>query len=180
MTEETPREEGDQGRQETGSLSYDEIYSLHFERIFAFLMGRLADRDRALDLTQEVFLRLIKTNPRPSSIRENVVAYLYGIARNVTADFLAAKGKLSLTDLEKAGPIPEPFREPQFDTFGLERCVGKLKEIDRRILDSHFHLGENHREIAGRLGLSHGNVRIRFHRALQQLRQCMQKIEARL
>ena len=41
------------------SSSLSELYPRYFNRVFAFAYGRLADRDNALDLTQEVFLRFI-------------------------------------------------------------------------------------------------------------------------
>ena len=155
------------------SYSLSELYPRYYNRVFAFAYGRLADRDNALDLTQEVFLRFIKTNPQPSQIRSSIPAYLLGIARKALADFWSDRLKLPQEDMVAVESIPQHLNEPWIEKLALERCVQQLKAVDRRILQLHFLEGQNHKETASRLAMRHGQVRQRFSRALEQLRKCL-------
>jgi RNA polymerase sigma factor (sigma-70 family) len=67
----------------------------------------------------------------------------------------------------------DPVQEMLEHNTELSVCLDRLKETDRVIIVRHFWLGENHREIAGELGMNHGQVRQRFIRALSRLKKCM-------
>lgn len=156
---------------ETGwTPAADEVYRRHFDRIFAFVYGRLEDRDQGLEITQEVFYRFLKGGRGPSLPEDEVVRYLYGIARNVVADFFADRKSWRSLDVDAGSLVPPARWDTGIDTVLARQCLDRLNETDRTILARYFYRGDTHREIASSLGMSPGNVRQRFHRALLRLR----------
>ena len=55
----------------------------------------------------------------------------------------------------------------------LLRCLGSLGDRARRVLELSFHEELESEEVASRLALSRGNVRVIRHRALAALRACL-------
>lgn len=148
----------------------EQLYREHFRRIFAFAYGRIEDREQALELAQEVFLRFFEGERGPTLPDREVTQYLYGIARHVVADFLAGRSARPTLSIENTGPVPASLKEPGVDALLVEKCLGRLNETDRTIMTQYFYRGDTHREIASRLGMREGSVRQRFRRALRKLR----------
>jgi len=155
----------------------EEIYRRHFHRIFAFAYGRLEDRDDGLEVTQEVFFRFLKGGRSPSLPEDEVIRYLYGIARNVVADHLAGRFTWKTVGLEEEVRLPEHLKEPGIDALLVEQCLARLNDTDRTILARYFCRGDTHREIASSLGMTQGSVRQRFHRALAGLRKWLSEAD---
>jgi RNA polymerase sigma-70 factor (ECF subfamily) len=74
--------------------------------------------------------------------------------------------------VELAGPAPT--LRPRLDHDRLERCVQNLKERERALIVMTFYDEETGAGVASFLGLSEANVRVIRHRAIHQLRQCME------
>ena len=163
------------GRDENFTLSFEEIYTRNFRRIFSFMSARLSERETARDLAVEVFVRFLKT--RPSVIRKNVPSYLYGIAKKVLADYRRDKKRIATeehsVDLEK---LPAPEALDIVDIFALKEGIKQLEVVDREILNLRFWNDESHKEIAKHLGMSPIQVRQRFHRALKRLRKLLDEL----
>jgi RNA polymerase sigma-70 factor (ECF subfamily) len=63
---------------------------------------------------------------------------------------------------------------PRLDRDRLSRCVEALKERERSIVVMTFYDERTAAESAGFLGISEANVRVIRHRAIKQLRGCME------
>ncbi len=141
-------------------------------RFLAFLTSRVGDPDTAEDLLQTGVLQAIR---KADSLRdeERVVAWIYRILRNVLADWgrqRAAVGRAEehLLRFELA-EVPPPDVEAE-----LCACVGELlgtlppEQSDLLRLVELDHVTPS--EVAGQLGLTPGNARVRIHRARAALR----------
>lgn len=80
-------------------VAFGEMYRRYHDRIHGYCLARIMDAQAAEDATQEVFLRLLQSDP--ASV-ENPRAWLYGVARNVSADCLRRRIRLAET-----GPAEE-------------------------------------------------------------------------
>src|SRR4051812_17463166 len=98
MTDETIMEAVKDGNLQQASLLFDRYH----KRIFNFLARMTMDRDLAEDLTQNVFLRIIRYR---TSYRQGLKfqSWIYQIARNVFSDhYQANKNRFSdFVDVEK-------------------------------------------------------------------------------
>jgi RNA polymerase sigma factor (sigma-70 family) len=63
---------------------------------------------------------------------------------------------------------------PRLDHEQLTRCVQNLRERDRAAIVMTFYDEQTSADVAGFLGVSEANVRVIRHRAIHQLRGCME------
>ena len=164
-------ERGKERSEGESSFPFEETYSKYFHRILEFMSTRVRNRENARDCAQEVFLRFMKTNPHPSSIKKNLASYIHGIAKKVAADFLSGSLPFRSETRKEAEPVLEISEERLLETYTVEKSFRRLNMTDRKILTYYFWVGEKHREIASRLGMNHDQVRQRFHRALGKLKE---------
>src|SRR5712692_545400 len=65
---------------------FGELYDIHFERIYAFVARRVRDRDKAEDLTAEVFHKALANLKSYEWRGAPFVAWLFRIAANAVSD----------------------------------------------------------------------------------------------
>ena len=142
----------------------------------AQLYGRkhLHDEDRARDLAQAVMLAVLEA-ARAGRIGDpmRVDRFMLGICRNVTLRMREADARAQPTDmaeLDVLSFLPEP--EPMA-VGALVQCLHHLDERARTVVHLSFTEGKAADEIATALETTAGNVRVLRHRAVAQLRRCM-------
>src|SRR5689334_8732648 len=79
---------------------FGDLYELHFERVYAFIVRRVRDRDASEDLTSEVFHKALSNLERFEWRDVPFVAWLYRIAGNAIADRAKRTGR-------EVGELPE-------------------------------------------------------------------------
>ena len=70
--------------------------------------------------------------------------------------------------------LPAPRQAPPIDHGRLARCVQGLKERERTVVVLTFYDERTAADSGRALGLSEANVRVIRHRAIKQLRTCME------
>jgi RNA polymerase sigma-70 factor (ECF subfamily) len=145
------------------------LYEANFERVYAFIVGRVRDRDVAQDITAEVFHQALANLGRFEWRGVPFSAWLIRIAANAIAD------RWQRTNREQELP-PEELAEPGVDG-ALERrtmlfkLVDALPEDQRTVILRRFVEQRSIREIAHELGRSEGAVKQLQFRALQSMRE---------
>lgn len=158
------------------------LYDIHFERIYAFVARRTRDRDKAEDLTSEVFHKALANLKTYTWTGAPFAAWLFRIAANAVFD----QAKRSARDLVNAsGNVndpPEPSGGPEQEDADararLFRLVEKLPAEQRRVVFGRFVEQQSIREIAQQLGKSEGAVKQLQFRALEKLRSQMEGAHA--
>ena len=149
----------------------EQAFTLLYRRrqagIYRFAFQMSGSHPVAEDVTQEVFLTLVRDGARYNPGRASLAAYLYGIARNLV---LRGLERQRPADIEAAGAI-RSSSDPAGD---LER-----DESIRGVRDAVLALPAHYREVAvlcdlhemayedaaAALGCAVGTVRSRLHRA---------------
>ena len=162
---------------QTDPGKFGALYDSHFEQIYAFVTRRVRDRDKAEDLTAEVFHKALANLKKYEWRGTPFAAWLYRIAANVTADF----SKRSARERNVEDP-PEPSGGPEQEAIEtrarLFRLVDKLPRERRRVVFERFVEQRSIREIAQQLGKSEGAVKQLQFRALEKLRSQMEGAHA--
>ena len=70
--------------------------------------------------------------------------------------------------------VPEQWEMPHLDGARLARCVQALRERERTVVVMTFYDDHTSAESGRALGISEANVRVIRHRAIRQLRTCME------
>ena len=151
------------------------FYSEHGEELRLYLARRLDCAQTAADLTQEVFVRLMRSDATVAV--ENPRAYLYRIASNLLADhFRGAKRQPTVvgtplweTVADKA-PGPESALLTRDDLRRLERAIDELPPRQRDVLLLHKFDGHSYQAIAEQLGIAKNTVMVHMMRALAHCR----------
>ena len=153
---------------------FAELYEANFERVYAYVVRRVRDRDEAQDLTAEVFHLALKSLPRFEWRGVPFAAWLFRIASNEIADRSKSIGKRRAheriyqeTDagVEDASSIDEAERRAR-----LFKLVERLPRDQARVITMRFAEDRSIREIATALGRSEGSVKQLQFRGLQNLR----------
>lgn len=155
------------------------LYDLHFERVYAYVARRVANRAEAEDVTADVFQRALASLPRFEWRGAPFVAWLYRIAANAIRD------RWQRTAREKGNPsagepsVPaDPGIEEIEQRARLFRMVATLPEDQQRVLVMRFAEEKSLREIAAAIGRSEGAVKQLQFRALENLRARMSESNA--
>src|SRR5262245_22043045 len=72
---------------------FDEVYAAHRDALHAFFLGRTGDPETALDLLQELFLRVWRSLSSIDALPpERQPFWMYSVARNLVVDHYRARG----------------------------------------------------------------------------------------
>lgn len=159
---------------------FEEIYDLEGDAIFRFCLMRVSNREQALDITQETFLRLWQSLTNGKEI-ENSKAFLFTIARRLIIDWYRKKKSFSLDDMFMGNDKEESFDvlDKSTDEKSLEigaegrYLLSKIKELkdkDRDILYLRFVEDLSPPEIGKMFGISANAASVRINRGLEELR----------
>lgn len=150
------------------------LYDIHFERVYAFIARRVQDRDRAEDLTSEVFHKALANLTRYEWRGAPFAAWLFRIAANAISDQVKRAAREPDHGEEPAEASEEPNQETVEVRARLFRMVEKLPADQQRVIFGRFVEQRSIREIAQQLGKSEGAVKQLQFRALEKLRSQME------
>ena len=145
-----------------------EIYLQYHDSLVRVLYRRTGDRERAEELTQEVFARAVAAPPR------NPRPWLFAVALNlVREEGRKASRQGRRLELYKAEQ-PAATSSPDDDLIrdekvkGVREALGTLTERDREVLLLQAE-GFNSEELAATLGLARGAIGTTLARARRRL-----------
>jgi RNA polymerase sigma factor (sigma-70 family) len=157
------------------------LFERHHLAVFDFLARMTGDRAAAEDLTQDVFVRILKY--RATFRNEgSFQTWLFRIARNARADYFKRRGgveHISDEGIDPPADTPGPARllEQGQDAARLRQALLRLREDRRELIVLARYRGMTHEEIAELLGVDPGAVKVRFHRAIKELREIYLSLE---
>jgi RNA polymerase sigma-70 factor (ECF subfamily) len=149
------------------------LFERHHRPLYGFFMNLTRNAPLSEDLCQEVFLRVLRYAP---SFRAGADfrPWLYQIARNVLVDH--HQRLRPLTDLEVADHLPDPqpgaqaLAIAQADAERLGQALARLPLEKRELLLLSRDPGFSAQDLAGLYGCTPGALKVRVHRALNDLR----------
>jgi RNA polymerase sigma-70 factor (ECF subfamily) len=150
-----------------------EAYDAFSDAIFRHCLFRVRDRDLALELMQETFLRALQSTRKGSNIT-SMKAFLYRIAHNLIIDhYRRDHGDVSLDELQEAIDFDaeDVSQNPLRDVAATE-VLEKLQEMQepyRSAVVMRFVDGLEPRDIAELLGVTANVVSVRIRRGLDRL-----------
>lgn len=147
---------------------FAELYEENFERVYAFVVRRVRDRQDAQDLTSDVFQQALANLSRFEWRGVPFAAWLYRIAANAVADHFK-KSSREVTGISADEMAGDGIADIE-QRASLFRSVDRLPGDQRRVIVMRFAEGKSIREIAEELGRSEGAIKQLQWRGLQSLR----------
>jgi len=147
-----------------------EIFDRYHKKVYRIAYGVVRSREEALDVVQEVFIKLFRTI-RNFKGESRFYTYLYRMAMNSAIDHARKMKKTSAISIEEEGfPLPDtPEGRPDRVLLHKE-LEGKVKEaLEKLPKDQRAAIlfreveGLSYEEIAEAMGCSIGTVMSRLH-----------------
>ncbi len=157
------------------------IYEAEHDAVFRFCFFRVSDREKALDLTQESFVKLWKHMLENTKV-DNPKAFLFVVARHLIIDWYRKKKTLSLdfynsNELGKGFDVADESGASEIETSSdakrVTSMISKLPPQYRDAVYLRFVEDLPPRDIAQILKLSTGVVSVRITRGIQELRRML-------
>lgn len=149
------------------------LYDLYHIRIFNFFLKITRDRELSSDLSQSVFLRMLKYRNSYKAEME-FKAWLYQIARNIYRDHLK-KDRIQFSGYHSVENVKDDsFQEIESDNereIVLRKALGNLPQEMKEIIVLSKFQQLRYCEIAKILGISVPNVKVKVHRAILKLKE---------
>jgi len=153
-------------------VSFRTLVAVHKDRTFRAALRVLANRDEALDVTQEAFLALHRHAGRVPD--DAVGPWLVRVATNRSIDRVRRRKRARTTPL--SGEVPAPDDRPAESAARAEEharvraALAKLPERQRQVLAMRVMEQRTFVELSRALGISEGAAKVHFRRGLAALR----------
>jgi RNA polymerase sigma-70 factor, ECF subfamily len=152
----------------------EELYLLHFDRIYSYLHLSLGNRHDAEDLTTQTFLKMLESIGRFRWQSAPFSAWLFRIAHNLAMDHFRSRRRVRTEeDVPELPGAEESSAEDQaLDSLGdagMLELMERLSADQRQVLTLKFLFGFANAEVADILDKTEGAVKSLQHRALASL-----------
>jgi RNA polymerase sigma-70 factor (ECF subfamily) len=160
----------------------EELYLIHFDRIYGYLHVSVGNRADAEDLTTQTFLRMLESIGRFRWQSAPFSAWLFRIAHNLAMDHFRASKRWQPEEEvpEEPGSAAPSADEEAMRSLGREslfELIESLSPEQRQVLTLKFVFDFSNAGAAAVLGKSEGAVKSLQHRALTSLQKRLQRTE---
>jgi RNA polymerase sigma-70 factor (ECF subfamily) len=152
----------------------EELYLLHFDRIYSYLHMSVGNRHDAEDLTTQTFLKMLESIKRFRWQSAPFSAWLFRIAHNLAMDHFRAHRRWQP---EEDVPEPPGSSEPSAEAEAMQ-SIGRASMLEmietlsieqQQVLTLKFVFNFANAEVATILGKTEGAIKSLQHRALVSL-----------
>ncbi|HZZ99235.1 MAG TPA: sigma-70 family RNA polymerase sigma factor [Candidatus Paceibacterota bacterium] len=149
------------------------IFDNFAPQLHRFFMARTSQRETAQDLTQEVFLKLVRNIKQFDPEAGDFTPWFWRVAHNTLIDhFRQKKPQQYLTDMEREGEnIPDAMDSTavRAELREVLEIVKMFSEEEQEIFEMYFLTDMAYAEIAKVTGKSESNLRVIIHRIRQKI-----------
>jgi RNA polymerase sigma-70 factor (ECF subfamily) len=155
-----------------------ELYRRFAPRVRLYGLRHLRDRSAADDLAQQVMLVVIqRLRAGEVADTDQIGSFVLGTSRMVAVSLRRTERRRhALRErFEVRGHPSVRLDESSIDEQRIAPCLAAARERDRTILLLTFYGEKSASEIAASLGMSSGGVRVARHRAVEAMRECLER-----
>ena len=154
----------------------ERLYREHADRVYGLCLRMCADRVRATELAQDVFVRAWEQLDRLQPGTDEG-AWLWRVAKNAVLNAMRSDRRR----LARVAPVAEPglLERAELGTplpvrrLSIDAAIARLPDRAREVFVLHDVEGFAHAEVAQMLGLAEGTVRAHLHRARSLMRETL-------
>jgi RNA polymerase sigma-70 factor (ECF subfamily) len=154
----------------------DRLIRRYYDEIFRFVRRQVSPEDAALDLTQDIFISVLRTlvhyDPRKAGFR----TWLYRIATNKTVDYFRSRSACGaeMLSTDEVEPIDATDFTRQIENADFARRVSEhlaaLPSDTQRIFRLHVFGGYTFKETAELLKIPESTAKTTYYRLTNTLR----------
>jgi RNA polymerase sigma-70 factor (ECF subfamily) len=162
--------------------TFSKIYDKYIEKIYRFVFFKVNSQETAEDLTSETFSKTWAFFKEKDKKIDNIQAFLYKTARNLVIDHYRQKGKLKIVSAENP-IIADPRQnlkeraELNSDLELVVKALSELKDDYQNVIIWSYLDDLATSDVSRLLGRTESATRVLLHRALNSLREKLNKTE---
>jgi RNA polymerase sigma-70 factor (ECF subfamily) len=152
----------------------EELYLLHFDRVYSYLQLTVGNRHDAEDLTNQTFVKMLESIERFEWRKAPFSAWLFRIAHNLAVDHFRSRKRWQPEE-EPPEPRDAEHRSAEDEALhalgrrSMLAMIEDLSDDQQQVLTLKFVFNFSNGEAASILGKSEGAVKSLQHRALASL-----------
>lgn len=152
-------------------MSSAELYETFGERVLAYVSARVSNRQDAEDITAETFEKATRALPSYDETKASYSTWVYTIARNTMTDYFRKRRQFVVLSDEVAsdGEIDDDLLAEE-TLEELAAALMRLPQDERDIVVLRYYHGLPLTEVAEKMRMSNGMVKLRHQSALTALR----------
>jgi RNA polymerase sigma-70 factor (ECF subfamily) len=164
---------------------FENIYNEHIDQLYRFTLFRVSDKEKAIDIVQDVFFKYFKyltdSLSNENELEFNHKAFLFKTIRNTIIDHYRKKQSQSLDDLLEAGYEYSSDEDISHNTsvdIDYKAVVKSLKGLDldsQELVYMRFIEGLSLADISEITGQKENTIAVKIHRILEKLKQRYEK-----
>jgi len=174
--------------QQGNHQAFTELITLYQQKVFKLAFGFFQDRDDAMEIVQETFLRVYEKIDRfkRSNKQTAFQNWVYRIAYNLCIDYYR-KFKKQKTDekelyefyesQERETTNPEDQIDRVHFRHTVKKCMMQLSKRQQMVFLLKHYSNLKHQEISSILNLSVGTIKSLYHRAMKNLEKQLYRFE---
>jgi RNA polymerase sigma-70 factor, ECF subfamily len=166
--------------QQGDRLALEELYLMHFDRIYSYLQMSVGNRHDAEDLTNQTFVKMLESIERFEWRKVPISAWLFRIAHNLAMDHFRSRRRWQPEE-EPPEPTGEEARSAEDEalqaigTQSMLAMIDGLSHDQQQVLMLKFVFNFSNAEAATILGKTEGAIKSLQHRALGSLQRQLGK-----
>ncbi len=163
--------------QQQDQEAFAQLYERHFDKIYRYIALKIGNRMEAEDMTQQVFLKALRSISSYKWKDIPFSAWLYRIAHNQVVDYLRKKTRHPTTTLDEPLAIsdsnPQKTAEHKLGIEELMMAARRLTPAQQEVLALRFTSELPITQVAMIMGKSEGAVKALQHSAIVALRKLL-------
>ena len=163
--------------QQRDQAALTQLYEDNFDKIYRYIVIKIGDRTEAEDMTQQVFLKALKSISTFKWKGTSFSAWLFRIAHNQVVDHWRKKSKRVTVPLDdtirSTSGNPVPMVEQKMAVEELASAIKILTKAQQEVISLRFGGDLPIAQVARLMGKSEGAIKALQHSALLSLRRVM-------
>jgi RNA polymerase sigma-70 factor, ECF subfamily len=159
--------------------AWQDLFEGYFRKMYNFAYVRTGDIHLSEEIAAEVFAAAARGISRYRDTGTPIGAWLYRIARNITADYVDRRAKRPVVSIDAVQFETEGMALGVENAADLAQSVAQLTREQQEVIALRFYSDCSLQEAAVALGKSVGAVKLLQHRALATLRRLLDPEAAR-
>ena len=154
----------------------DQLISRYYDEIYVFVYRQIFEKQNAMDITQDIFVRMLKSLAGYDSSRASFRTWLYRIAASVLTDSRRKDARQPVQmDIDDVNIVSYEDFEQRIEQRDFARKVLRIltakDELSQQIFRMKIFADNTLAQIASALDMPESSVKSRYYRLLRELRE---------
>ncbi|MFC2019374.1 ECF subfamily RNA polymerase sigma factor, BldN family [Chloroflexota bacterium] len=163
--------------QQRDQEAFARLYEAYFDKIYRYIALKIGNKMEAEDLTQQVFIKALKSISSFNWKGVPFSAWLFRIAHNQMVDYLRKRAKRASVSIDglpmASNDDPQLLTEQRIDIEQVILATEQLTKAQREVVSLRFGGGLSTAEVARVMSKSTGAIKALQHSAVVALRKTL-------